>query len=378
VVTAEEQVTSVPGNFGFGGHLALQQRVLPAYRAPFFNLLAKSCQGGLSIFAGEPRKDEVIRSAVNLEEARWVRAENVHLLAGTWYLLWQRQIVDWLQTFDPDALILEANPRYLSNRAAIRWMHDRGRPVVGWALGAPPLNSHLAGVRNWLRKRYLLRFDALIAYSSQGAEEYKEVGFPENRIFIAHNAVSPAPIARPSRQSFRGRKPRILFVGRLQVRKRIDMLLDACARLDQQVELVVVGDGPAREHFESQAAELYPQARFVGPAYGGELHQWFEWADLFVLPGTGGLAIQQAMAAGLPVIAAQGDGTQNDLVSADNGWLVPPDDNDRLLQMLNTALQDPEQLLEMGHKSFELCVQRFNIEMMVKVFLEAIESVPGT
>jgi glycosyltransferase involved in cell wall biosynthesis len=364
-----------PGEVRFGGRLALQQRVLPAYRVPFFDLLAKSCHGGLSVFAGEPRKDEMIRNASHLIEARWAHAENVHLLAGAWYLLWQKQIISWLKTFDPDTLILEANPRYLSNRVAMTWMHNRGRPVIGWALGAPQVKGLLAGVRGWLRKRYLLRFDALIAYSHQGADEYKAIGFPENRIFIAYNAVSPAPIARPNRQSFRGRELHILFVGRLQDRKRIDMLLDVCARLSRQPELVIVGDGPAREYFESLAADIYPKARFIGSAYGDELNRWFDWADLFVLPGTGGLAVQQAMAAGLPVIVAQGDGTQNDLVSAQNGWLVPPGDNDRLLQVLSTALQDPELLIEMGRKSFEMSVQRFNIEMMVKVFLETIESV---
>ena len=45
-----------------------------------------------------------------------------------------------------------------------------------------------------------------------------------------------------------------------------------------------------------------------------------------MLPGTGGLAVQQAMAHGLPVIVAQGDGTQDDLVRPENGWQIPPDD----------------------------------------------------
>ena len=40
----------------FPGRLGLQQRVLPAYRAPFFDLLAGACQGGLSVFAGEARE----------------------------------------------------------------------------------------------------------------------------------------------------------------------------------------------------------------------------------------------------------------------------------------------------------------------------------
>ncbi len=359
----------------FDGRLALQQRVLPAYRAPFFDLLAGACSGGLSVFAGESRQDEMIHSADDLEVAEWVRAENQHLLAGRWYLLWQKGVEDWLEAADADALVLEANPRYLSNRKAMDWMHARRRPVIGWALGAPPVWGPLAEARQWVRRRYLQRFDALIAYSSQGAEEYRALGFPPERIFIAHNAVAPAPESKPDHASFNGRDPRILFVGRLQERKRIDLLLEACARLNRTVDLVIVGEGPAREQFEAQAEEVLPQVRFVGAAYGSELITWFEWADLFVLPGTGGLAVQQAMASGLPVIVAEGDGTQVDLVSGGNGWLVPPDDPGRLYETLRDALEDPEALLEMGQKSYELSVNRFNIETMVSVFVRAVESV---
>jgi glycosyltransferase involved in cell wall biosynthesis len=166
-----------------------------------------------------------------------------------------------------------------------------------------------------------------------------------------------------------------LFAGRLQLRKRIAVLLEACARLKSGVELVIVGDGPAKVIFESQAAELFPEAQFVGAAYGDELQSWFKWADLFVLPGTGGLAVQQAMAAALPVIVAEGDGTQVDLVSGENGWLVEPDNADQLFETLRNALLDPDLLVEMGQRSYDLTVTRFNIEAMIDVFLEAIESV---
>jgi glycosyltransferase involved in cell wall biosynthesis len=359
----------------FEGRLGLQQRVLPAYRVPFFDLLAKACRHGLSVFAGKPRGDEMIRSAAGLDVADWFWADNLHLLGGGWYLLWQRGIIRWLQSVDPEVLILEANPRYLSNRIALNWMRKRGRSTIGWALGAPAVEGLSAPLRRFFRKRFLLQFDALIAYSSQGAREYKVLGFPQERIFTAYNAVAPAPASRPERTSFEGRKPRILFVGRLQERKRLDMLLKACSRLDEEVELTIVGDGPAMEQLVRQAAEFYPRAEFVGAAYGEDLQAWFEWADLFVLPGTGGLAVQRAMAAGLPVIVAEGDGTQVDMVSGDNGWLVRPNDQEQLTRTIQNALTQPHALLEMGNASYKYSAERFNIEMMVAVFIEAIQSV---
>ena len=98
--------------------------------------------------------------------------------------------------------------------------------------------------------------------------------------------------------------------------------------------LIIVGDGPAKEQAKVQAAQDFPSAEFVGAKHGSELTDYYAQADLFVLPGTGGLAIQQAMANGLPVIVAQGDGTQDDLVRPRNGWLLPPNDLESLTNEL--------------------------------------------
>ena len=56
----------------FRGKVGLQQRVLPAYRAAFFDRLAQVCSGGLSVFAGEPRDAEAISTAGALRVAHRV------------------------------------------------------------------------------------------------------------------------------------------------------------------------------------------------------------------------------------------------------------------------------------------------------------------
>jgi glycosyltransferase involved in cell wall biosynthesis len=163
----------------------------------------------------------------------------------------------------------------------------------------------------------------------------------------------------------------------LQVRKRIDMLLRACAAMDPQPELTIVGDGPARMDLERAARDLFPQTNFTGALHGAALKPIFQQSDLFVLPGTGGLAVQEAMAQSLPVIVAEGDGTQNDLVSGGNGWLIPPGDLHALMDALREALANPERLLEMGRKSHKLVEQRFNIDAMADVFVKVLNTVAG-
>lgn len=356
----------------FPGKVGLQQRVLPSYRTPFFDLLADRCQGGLSVFAGKPRAQEAILITDQLDAACYAPAGNIHLLNGPLYLCLQTGLKDWLNKWNPDVLILEANPRYLSNRQALTWMRERGRPVIGWGLGITAQGPLIRRV--W--PKFLKHFSALIAYSSWGAEQYQIAGFPAEDIFVAANAVAPPPPLRP-RSPIKNRAPRVLFVGRLQTRKRIDLLLHACSDSQLAPELCIVGDGPARNEIEQLANRTYPSARFAGALQGTRLEKMFKWADLFVLPGTGGLALQEAMAHGLPVIAAEADGTQKDLVSPSNGWLVPPGDLDALTAVLRAALGNPEQLRIMGIASHRLVSEGANLDKMANTFIRALCTATG-
>ena len=360
----------------FRGRLALQQRVLPEYRVAFFDMLADACEGGLSVFAGQPRREEGIRSG-SPRSARHSPARNVHLLRGSLYLCHQRGLTAWLDEWDPDALIVEANPRYLATPAAVRWMHARNRPVLGWGLGAPPLGGPFTSLRKERRARFLGSFDGLIAYSRRGAHEYEEAGIPPGRVFVATNSVSTRPARKPERKPLVGQAT-ILFVGRLQARKHVDHLIRACAEMPEpKPRLIIVGDGPERLRLESLARRVYPAAQFTGAKHRAELDPYLTQADLFVLPGTGGLAVQEAMAHGLPVIVARGDGTQDDLVRVGNGWQIAPDDYDELARALREALSDPLRLRRMGDESFRVVAEEINLESMVRAFVDALNAVEG-
>ena len=363
----------------FDGRLGVQQRVLPSYRTPFFELLAQACEGGLGIFAGQPLVKEAIAVADQVSGADFFPARNRHYFdpSSSLYFCRQTNLIEWLEEWQPDALILEANPRYLATSDAVKWMHARGHSALGWGLGAP-FSRRLGPLLDPLWARFLKQFDALIAYSQRGAQEYIARSMPETRVFVAYNAAIPHPaLEPPARPLDFSHSPCLLFVGRLQARKRIDNLLHACAAHPAGFEprLIIVGDGPERGALETLAAQVYPQSEFVGAYSGAALEPFFAAADLFVLPGTGGLAVQQAMAHGLPVIVAKGDGTQDDLVRPENGWQIPPDDLPALIDTISSALSDTYRLRAMGTASLRIVTEEVNLEKMVDVFVEAISSV---
>jgi glycosyltransferase involved in cell wall biosynthesis len=378
----------------FAGRVGLQQRVLPEYRQPFLDSLAQACQGGLSVFAGQPLAEENVRTTENLEFACYAPARNRNFfpIQSSFYHCWQSGLLAWLEEWQPEVLVVEANARYPSNRLAVRWMHSRARPVIGWGLGAPPIHQMASSDplpfsramnswRRWERVSLLRSMDALIAYSRRGAREYRSLELPVKEIVVAPNAVSrrPKEIIPPYRPASFSGTPVVLFVGRLQARKRVDLLLQACSELPPRLQprVWVVGDGPARKDLEQFASRVYPQAEFLGPIHGPQLESIFTSSDLFVLPGTGGLAVQQAMSHALPVIVAESDGTQDDLVRPGNGMIVLPDDVLSLTAALGECLSDPARLRQMGAESFRIVRDEVNVEAMVEVFVNTFNKVVG-
>ncbi len=372
----------------FPGKLGIQQRVLPRYRAPFFDRLASYCTGGLDVFAGEPRPEENIVVADGLDVANYVRARNIHMFKGRLYSCWQRGMRRWLNESQPDALVVSANPRILSSLVAMRRMRSRGVPVIGWGLGKLGGADALTGraISDRLRRMFYGSFDALIAYSTKAADDYRASGVPDERIFVAHNAVSTVnadsaaerfPAGGDAVTGWRARhgmsRPTIIYVGRLTAAKRVDVLIDACAAIGDGCELVVVGDGPERGTLEARAAERFPRARFLGHREGDALTLAFAGSDLFVLPGTGGLAIYEAMAHGKPVIVGQGDGTEADLVrEGRNGSTVRPNDVTELVSAIRCFLEQPDRIHLAGIESRRIVNEEISIDNMANTFVAAL------
>lgn len=354
--------------------VGLMQRVCAGYRVPLFDLLADTLPEGLDLYAGDPRPDEMIDQSRSPHKAVYHHARNHHMFSGKFYLCIQTDVLSWLEKSDPSVLIMEANMRYPGSLAAARWMHRRNRPVIGWGLGTGSTGGSI-------QRQFLKMFDAMLTYSSAGKTSYINAGFPPERIFIACNAAAPRPnrpmpVRLPDRYDG---KPIVLYVGRLQKRKRLDLLIRSCAQQPEQLRprLWIIGDGPVRSELEAAASQYYSDTEFFGSLYGEELTAHFDRADLFCLPGTGGLALQQAMASALPLIAAEADGTQADLVRPANGIRITPGDEAELSAALTFMLSDPARLRKMGAESFRIVSDEINLGAMADVFARAVGFVKG-
>ncbi|MFN8465848.1 MAG: glycosyltransferase family 4 protein [Caldilineaceae bacterium] len=366
------------------------QRVLAEYRKPFFEALAVQPEWLVNVCAGQPLRGETLRVADTLSAATLTPLANTYWQGARPWICWQRGLSQWLGAVDPEVLILEANPRLLSNWQCIHWMHHRGRRVLGWGLGSMPRSGGKweNTARALLFAQLVRSFDGVIAYSSKAKKDYINCGLRPEQVFIAYNSVDNSEAERylhqlgsdaswiPSWKTSIGLEPNlptILFVGRLIERKRVDLLLEACAGLLHRCQVLIVGEGPAVPALKTQASRYAGNIRFPGHLAGAVLARCMLAADVFVLPGSGGLAMQQAMSYGKPIVVSFGDGTEGDLVrDGVNGRYFTAGDAASLHEVLSELLDDPLHTVEMGQASLKIIREEINLARMVKSFGDAI------
>ena len=149
----------------------------------------------------------------------------------------------------------------------------------------------------------------------------------------------------------------VLFLGRIERRKGLDVLIRAMAKLDDiDVTLVVAGTGPEESASRSLAASLEVDIRFIGQIAESDLPGIYRGADVYCAPGVGGesfgIVLVEAMAAGTPVVCSDLDGFR--AVAGGAAALVPPGDADALAETLRALLTDPERRAEMSKASRRL------------------------
>jgi glycosyltransferase involved in cell wall biosynthesis len=168
---------------------------------------------------------------------------------------------------------------------------------------------------------------------------------------------------------FREAEAIFLYIGRHTAVKRLPLLIrahaEALPRLDRPLPLVLVGGSPGEwegEHpFVAARAAGDDQVFLAGWRFHHELPQALNAADLLVLPSVAeafGLVLVEAMACGLPVIAAAAHGPTQ-IVAPGTGWLVPADDQHGLSEALVAAASDSQERRQRGERAHQYSRSRY-------------------
>jgi glycosyltransferase involved in cell wall biosynthesis len=229
----------------------------------------------------------------------------------------------------------------------------------------------LAGIdlQHALLTRCLHRHIAVSKFVASRLRERFHV--PPAKIVVIPNAARTDAMASPVPRTELARAdagPVVLTVARLDGQKGITHLLDAAAAVPN-ASFAIAGDGPNRTALEAHAASLGvgDRVRFLGHRH--DVPALLAAADLFVLPSLYEglpLAVLEAMAAGVPVIATAIGGTDEVVRDGETGTLVPPASSEALAAAITRTLADREHASRLALAARSLVAREYSVASMVR------------
>lgn len=240
----------------------------------------------------------------------------------------------------------------------------------------------------WPIRRWLLRHaDVLVTTNDQVRRDLQGIGWdvPTRALPNGVDARAFFPPDDATRQAARRRLGLssedliVLFVGRLDPVKALDVLLQAWAIAGPPAHglLTLVGGGPERGRLEGLADQLGIRAsvHFVGPS--DQVLDWYQGADLFALPShVEGLsnAMLEALACGLPVIATAVGGAPEVIRHETNGLLVQPGQADALCDALLYLIDDLPRARQLGLAGRQTILARYSLDVVVDQYMDLYAS----
>lgn len=328
----------------------LQPRI-EHYRLPVFDRLAAAGADRFRLkvlgpmrngeAAGGGRRDYFIEFPYR--QQRWV---------GTLFHKWP-SINQYIREKRPAVVVVNTHLRHPDCWQLPKICRDNGATAVAWSKvhsfsGAP------APLLKVMKRRMFERFELFIVYGELARSELRNLGIPQERIFVAQNTVDTAHIFERGdeirRRAVELRRRHglddarvLLSIARFDPEKRLSDLLAAWPRLreaDPDLRLVLVGDGPLLDDLRDRAAAIdRERILLIGRAPEGDDYAWIAAADATIQCGAVGLAMNQSMALGVPTVIADEIGSDTEiLVDGRTGWRYPRGDIRRLAETVEEAL----------------------------------------
>lgn len=283
------------------------------------------------------------------------------------------KVIDVLSPLDDPIIVVNGHvPAPLA--AALVWTLARGKRLV---YRADTSLIDVLRTRNFARKLFhrtlgrtvLSRAAAILPIGSQNRAYYRwaiGAGFEDIETFRVPypHAMTPGPGTRG--RIGPGEPLTFLYLGRLVSEKAVRALIRAASLLGDRAggwRLLVAGDGPERDRLEDmvQHRGLEDRVVFLGEVESAGRSEVFEDADVFVLPSERepwGLVVNEALSAGLPVIAPYWIGAASDLlVDRYDGRVLSSNDPGEIADAMAAMVDDPGRVSRMAERGRDLVVE---------------------
>ena len=352
---------------------------IPApFRIPLFNALAAQPDVDLHVaFLAEhdPRRSyRVYREEFAFRD---VVLPGRSLRRGARWVVLSRGVLRLLLRVRPDVVIVGGwnQPAFWQVLVAARLTRT---PSLLW-VESTAFDARKGGATAGALRRLALGLARGFVVPGRASRAYlRGLGVADARIVEAPNAVDHSIFAervdaeRADRAALRERLGLdgcvLLYAGRFEHEKGLDVLMQAMR--DVPATLVLAGSGPLEAELRDEAGRV----RVVGQLTRDELVPWYAAADAFVLPSRSepwGMVLNEAAAAGLPLVATEAAGAAHDLIEPGvNGFRVPAEDPAALAEALRALATDEALRRRAGERSRALA-ERFRPEQWAAAVVSA-------
>lgn len=287
--------------------------VVPSYRSACMTELRSRLGSSLEVFVSPAHLDKTVRSDPAMGWFTPVRM--IRLFGGRAFV----QLGSFSRAMNSTALIVDLNPRSISSWGLLLSRRVLGRRTLVW--------GHLysqAGAQSktaWLRlsMRRLASGTVSYTYSNQAAAL---LDLPNSPVWVAPNSLYKRDLIRPAVGSPR---QSVVYVGRFVSGKKVAILIRGFAearRSLNEIQLVLVGDGPERPDLVALAASLgiAEHVKFAGWIESEQkLRGVYQGAFCSVSPGFAGLSLTQSAGFGIPTVVSRDEAHSPEIELADAG-----------------------------------------------------------
>jgi len=274
------------------------------YRLGVLQALMDDPRAEVSVAVGET----VARGAVQLVEPidpADLPTMQVHP-THTWRSLrWQPSLLR--ETLKPayDVVVWDPSMHCLTMWASSLLLRARRRTLAYWGLGWTRTHGQL---KERVKVRAFRLAHGFLTYGSRSAELAAKAGYPPESLHVVGNSIIDTAEARDvAGAGLPSPEPLVLGVAlRLEPRKRVDLLIDAAARLQASgtsVRVLILGDGTARADLQARAERSGVDVEVLGAQYSAsEIADYYRRIHVSVIPGHAGLTVTQSLMHGRPVV----------------------------------------------------------------------------
>ncbi len=267
-------------------------------------------------------------------------------------------------------------------------------PGLSWFFGDRFVDGMARNYTKTIGKRILNAYDRLVLLSNRLVDDAVTLGVPREKIHVIPIGVDLSRF-RPgidgsdlrSDLGIRDDERIILFVGRLTLVKRIDMLIELSRMLSREgirFRVVIVGDGEYGEYYR-QMAQGVGGMIFLGPVPPVEMPRYYALADIVVLPSLSeGLpnVLLEASASGKPVIATDVGGIRDIILHGTSGYLFDAGDIRSLYACIMQLFSDTGLAERMGRAGFKHVSENFSWRIVTDayeaMYREMLDVYPGS